>query len=310
MRPVPNTDGGSALQSPVVELWQLRYLVAVAEERSFTRAARRLHLSQQALSTAVRRLEDQLGCRLLERTSQRVEPTPAGQALVRAAPAVFAAVEAAVAAVHTAAGSLGGTLDLRYGLDSEMLVEERLAAFGQRHPALTLRGGPGMDADNLTALRQGEVDAVLAWVAVPAGLRTVTVAREEALLALPDRHGLAAADRVAVADVFAEPLVMFPRSGAPAVWDFLVGALRDEARPGAAIEEVPVSGQTAMAQRVLEGHGVCPVSRTLAGRIARPGLVLRPLDPPLQVPLLLAWRRESAVVAALAEDLAVDEPPT
>lgn len=287
-----------------MELWQLRYFVAVAEERSFTRAAARLHLSQQSLSTAVRRLEAQLGQRLLERTSQRVELTAAGAALLEAAPAVFTAMDAAVAAVDASAGELRGALRLRYGLDAEVLVEDRLAAFQVAHPGVLLQGGPGIDTDNLAALNRGDVEAVLCWAAVPAGLGSCEVVREQVLLAVPDRHRLAAMDKVPVAEVHAEPLVLFPRPGAPAVWDLLRDRLRDPEHRDVGLQEVPVSGQTVMAAAVLEGRGVCPVSETLAFRVARPGLVLRALDPPLHVPLFLVWRRATDVVAALAGHLA------
>ena len=288
----------------------MRYFVAVAEERSFTRAAARLHLSQQSLSTAVKRLEAQLGTRLLERTSQRVELTAAGAALLAAAPAVLAAMDDAVAAVHASAGELRGAVRLRYGLDSEVLVEERLTAFQAAFPEVAVQGGPGMDADNLAVLIQGEVDAVLCWASAPPGLPFVDVGREQALLAMPDRHRLAALDRVPIAEVYAEPLVLFPRAGAPAVWDLFHGALRDPGRPDVGLQVLPVSGQRLMAARVLQGDGVCPISETLASRLTRPGIVLRPLDPPLHIPLLLVWQRPTAIIAALADHLAAtsDDP--
>lgn len=225
------------------------------------------------------------------------------------APAVFAAMDAATAAVHDANGGLQGELRLRYGMDSEAMVEPLLAGFQDRHPRIALRAWSGMDADNLAALRAREVDAVFAWAAVPDGLTTRVVGHEQALLALPKRHRLAALAAVPTSEIADEPLVMFPREGAPAVWDLLVDRLRAGAQAERApIRETPVSGQAIMAERVLRGDGLCPISGTLAARLTRPGLVLRPLEPALRIPLLLAWRdRATAVLRTLADDL---EPPT
>jgi DNA-binding transcriptional LysR family regulator len=93
-----------------VDLRQLRYFVAVAEEQSFTRASRRLHVTQQTVSASIAGLERQLGCQLLERTGRSVELTAAGQSLLDAAPAVSTAIDAALCAVHASSGELRGEL--------------------------------------------------------------------------------------------------------------------------------------------------------------------------------------------------------
>src|SRR3954454_17719931 len=91
-----------------VELRHLRAFVAVAEELNFTRAAGRLHLAQQALSSQIRQLEERIGVSLLTRTTRKVELTPAGEVLVDHARAALAATEHAVAAARGAGGGGGG----------------------------------------------------------------------------------------------------------------------------------------------------------------------------------------------------------
>jgi DNA-binding transcriptional LysR family regulator len=86
--------------TPAIELRHLRYFVAVAEERHFTRAAARVHVSQPPLSAQIRQLEQRLGATLFVRSGRPVELTAAGEALLPAAYAALAAVEAGVGAVR------------------------------------------------------------------------------------------------------------------------------------------------------------------------------------------------------------------
>src|ERR1700757_1892545 len=95
-----------------MELRQLAVFVAVAEEGSFTRAADRLHVVQSAVSAAVRNLERELGARLFDRSTHRVELTDAGGALLPEARATLAAAQAARDAVDEARGGLRGTVVL------------------------------------------------------------------------------------------------------------------------------------------------------------------------------------------------------
>ncbi len=94
----------------------MRYFIAVAEELNFTRAAARLHMAQQPLSAAIRRLETELGVDLFHRTTRRVELTDAGEALLEPARAALQAADDALAAARAAGSGIAG--DLRFGLST------------------------------------------------------------------------------------------------------------------------------------------------------------------------------------------------
>ena len=97
-----------------MELRQLRYFVAVAEELHFRRAAARLHISQPPLSQQIRALEDELGCRLLARTRRRVELTPAGEAFLRDARQLLAELDGAVATARRIDAGQTGRLRINF----------------------------------------------------------------------------------------------------------------------------------------------------------------------------------------------------
>src|SRR5450432_690642 len=123
-----------------IELRHLRYFAAVAEDASFTAAARRLHVAQQVLSTQVRQLEDTLGVELLRRTGRGAVLTPAGRAFLAGARDTLAALDRAAAAARNTAGAIEGTLPV--GLSTAAAGElptALLAAFGQACPQVQVR---------------------------------------------------------------------------------------------------------------------------------------------------------------------------
>ncbi|MFD0504165.1 LysR family transcriptional regulator [Streptomyces chiangmaiensis] len=151
-----------------MELRQLEYFVAVAEELSFTRAAERLHVVQSAVSAAIRSLERELGPTLFERSSQRVTLTAAGAALLPAARNTLDSARAAREAAQLSEGRLQGTL--RIGTFSSLVrpdLPELLGRFHRLHPAVTLRlaVSPRGSAGLVERLLAGNLD--LAFVALP-----------------------------------------------------------------------------------------------------------------------------------------------
>src|SRR4051812_36169080 len=110
------------------ELRLLRYFVAVAEERNFTRAAERLHMAQPPLSVAIRQLEQQLGVQLLDRSSRQVELTPAGALLLERGTWLLAEADAAFAAVQELERAPEGRLHMGVAPNARLELAPALVA--------------------------------------------------------------------------------------------------------------------------------------------------------------------------------------
>src|SRR4051794_20441018 len=200
---------GSAVDRETsMDLQRLRYFVAVAEELHFTRAARRLYLDQGALSTAIRRLERDLGVRLFIRTNRSVQLTHAGSALYPEAVMLLSSAEHLmdVARSHRAPA----THRLRVGLflghhAAAELTQPILSAFRHRHPDVRIEA---VDLDLLSwapALIHGFVDVALTRGPVDhAELAFTGLFEEPRVITVASHHALAEADRLKVVDL--EPL--------------------------------------------------------------------------------------------------------
>ncbi|NIH88476.1 LysR family transcriptional regulator [Amycolatopsis granulosa] len=198
-----------------MELRQLAYFVAVAEELSFTRAARRLRVVQSAVSTAVRALEREIGAALFDRDSRRVALTAAGAAMLPEARAALAAARAAAQAAAGAGGEVRGVVTMGTILSTGRVdVPRLLGRFSRRHPraAVRLQYSPSGSAGHVRAVLDGSMDLALASLPgrVPAGLAQEVVAEESlVLLAAPD-HPVAGRAAVPLADLADESFVDFP----------------------------------------------------------------------------------------------------
>ncbi|MET8581558.1 LysR family transcriptional regulator [Streptomyces collinus] len=198
-----------------MELRQLEHFIAVAEELSFTRAARRLHVVQSGVSAAIRALERELGCALFERTSQHVRLTGAGAALLPEARATLNAAQAAQDAVRAAQDTLRGTVNV--GAMASVEVVDLPALLGQlhaRHPAIDvrLRLATAGSAGLAHALLSGDLD--VAFLSLPerkpAGIDARELATVPLVLVVGAAHSLAQRGKVALADLVGEPFVDFP----------------------------------------------------------------------------------------------------
>jgi DNA-binding transcriptional LysR family regulator len=145
----------------MMELRHLEHFVTVAEERNFTRAARRLHLVQSALSVSIRSLERELGTRLFERTTREVRLTDAGRVLLPEARRTLDAAASAQAAVFGAQAGLRGTL--RLGMMQVITAVDMvslIARFHRERPLVNIqpKTAPGGSAAMISDVRRGTLD--------------------------------------------------------------------------------------------------------------------------------------------------------
>lgn len=272
---------------PAIELRQLRYFVAVAEELHFGRAADRLHMSQSPLSRAIRDLERQLEVVLFVRTTRRVELTAAGTALLARATRALADVEGAVDDVRRAGHADGGALGLGFGPLSRGVATRIAGAVAG--PAVHL--AEGVTPDLLDSVATGRLGAAVVMRSPGAaqrhGLHVTALCDEPLLAALPasDPHATAATVPL---ETFVAGNVLLPREPVGAAFNaWLRAALLVE---GHALTRTTLSLSAPWDRRMLPVARGEAVSVVVAewGAPPIPDVALVPFDPPLSFPIDLA----------------------
>jgi DNA-binding transcriptional LysR family regulator len=259
-----------------VELRQIRYFVAVAEELHFRRAAARLHMSQPPLSQQIRRLEEELGFPLLSRTRRRVELTAAGSAFLGDARALLDGLDGAVATARRV--HLGQTGRLRISFVGSALlsiVPDIVQRFRAQRPDVEIDLRERSTAEQVAALADGSIDIGLAPLPIDGdGLDAEVLVRERTVAVLPAGHSIAGAERVTLRRLAAEPFVLFPRAQAPGFHDRLVESLTIAGEPPRIVQHAPEM-QTIVGL-VAAGLGVSLVPASVE-RLALHGVTYRPV---------------------------------
>lgn len=196
-----------------MELRQLEHFVAVAEERHFSRAARRVHIVQSGLSASIRALERDLGAALFVRSTRSVALTEAGRAFLPEARSALAAGARAREAVAAVQGLLRGTLSVGVmQVPDPIDVPALLGRFHREHPAVEIRLRQGPAAVVVDEVGAGELDLAFATLPTPVhrGVEAMTITDEEMVVACGRGHPLAARPALRLRDLGAEPFVEFP----------------------------------------------------------------------------------------------------
>jgi DNA-binding transcriptional LysR family regulator len=214
----------------IVELRQLRYFIAVAEDLSFSRAARRLHISQPPLSTQIMALERELQTRLFDRTNRGVSLTAAGRVFQSEMQSVLARLEHGKAqARHVGQGQMGSLSIGFVSIAAYSFLPVALKEFGVRSPGVEVQLHELTTDAQILELRAGRLDLGIALGPVQeSDLVFEALCKEELVLAAPEEHRLSRAKgalelRLAAQENFIVP----PRSVAPGLYDLVITRCHD-----------------------------------------------------------------------------------
>lgn len=267
------------MKETLIDLRAWRQFVAVAEELHFGRAAQRLHMTQPPVTQAIAQLEKTLGIVLFDRTRRRVALTPAGEALLPDVRDMLERAQALPARARAAAAGEVGRVRLAF---VSTIGFERLPVWVREFralcPEVALELVEATGDVQLEGFARGEIDAGLMLHSpgfAPPGLERLPVADEPLVLAMPAAHPLARADRLALADVLAEPLVMFPRRIVPSLHDAILGLYHAAGRSPVVAQEA-IQMQT-IVNLVWGGLGVAWVPESVT-QFRRAGVVYRAAD--------------------------------
>jgi DNA-binding transcriptional LysR family regulator len=305
-----------------VELRQLRYFLAVAEERRFSRAAERLHIAAPSLSQQIQALERELRVTLFERSPRRIELTPAGEALVQRARVILAEADRARADVRASGCGRREQLTLRVSNMAELVLDGPLRVVGLGMPGVevSVASSPGDDA--IEAVRQARADAAIVWSRSyeQRDLEGTVLGSVVFGVVLPQGHALTVVPEVPVGALSHETVVMFPRQPFAGVWDRTIDhLLPGGAAPGqVVIEPDLLNAPEAVHRAVAAGVGVAPVVLGVADHVDVPGIEVRSLLPALRLDLEVVWRGPARpalsrlvdfLVGAAGEPQTVIDPP-
>jgi len=288
-----------------MELRRLRYFVAVAEELSFNRAAKRLHIAQPPLSNQIKQLEEELGVLLFERSSRGVRMTEAGELLLEEARRIFVQVDQTVNVIRRVGPGEVGRLTLGFGPSAcNEVLPPILRVFGDRYPQVELFLREMRPDRIVQRLRDKQIDAGFLYLPLEdASLNIECVSREPLVLALPDAHPLSSKRRVELQEVASEPFVLPARyQRMPGLYGQVTEACRQAGFTPNAVQKDVWLMQTIVGL-VASGIGVALVPASLRN-FRRKGVVYKTvqgLSPTVEMGSV--WRRSdsSAVLGAFLD---------
>lgn len=287
-----------------MDLRQMRYFVALAEERNFGRAAERLHMAQPPLTRQIHALEEEFGTRLFDRTPKGVELTEAGQVLLEEAPNILALAKRATERTRLAGQGLIGRIDVGiFGSGVLDVIPRLLARFHAARPEVHIELHNMTRSEQIAALRERRI-AVGFNRLVPAepDLMIEVLLREKLVVALQKGHRLCAQRTVSLRDLHNEPMILYPKRPIPGLAQMVSGAFQ---RKGVRLNMVQlVEDWLSCVALVAGGFGIS-VTTASAATLKLPGVVYRPLASRIlqDIELSCIYRRDdrSPILAAFLE---------
>ena len=285
-----------------MELRHLRYFVAVAEELHFRRAADRLHVAQPAISEQIRKLEQELGVRLFDRTPRSVALTVAGGALLEEARHVLRHAEVARQAAQNAGEH--ATMRLRIGYLPDSLpasVPRALRHLAASAPRVHVDLETGRSIRLIEDLRAHRLDLVVTALPAPTnGLQTISLGAQRAVLALPGAHPHSTSQAVSLGRLAPERIVVLPRDVNPAFHSAVIGICRDAGLSPTLVEPAEARVEHVLLA-VAAGAGLALLPESVVDRYAAPGVRFVPLEgggPAIECAVLAHRDAQSLATAA------------
>ena len=275
-----------------MDLRHLRYFQAVAEELSFSKAARRLRIAQPALSRAVQEVEAELGCQLMDRDRRSVRLTPAGAALLQETGLLLDRLEESLRRVRRAASGEDGELRLGYiGPPTRPFLGRLLLEYRRRFPRVTVileERTPERVWEMVSKgrLSIGLTRPVIAHEAL--GLKSITLREESLCAVVPAHHPFAEKKTLAWSKLATEPIILLARREGAGSHDTILAACQ-EAGFSPRIAHTPSLIGTIL-QYVEAGAGIGIVPESVLP--LDPALRLLPLTPRHTIPLVMVWSKD------------------
>ena len=286
-----------------MELRHLRYFVAVAEERNFTRAAQRLHIAQPPLSRQIQQLEEMLGVQLFERESRPLKLTDTGRFFYSHAVQLLAQT-AELESMTKRVGKIERSMSIGFvGSTLYGMLPKIIRRFRAENGAVELSLHEMSTMDQIKALKEGRIDVGFGRIRhEDPSVRRVVLREERMIVALPIGHPLESAKPVlSLHDLIGETLIIFPKAPRPSYADQVLAVFHDRAlKPHRIVEtrELQIAlGLVAM------GEGISIVPSSVYG-LKRGDVSYKELDDPKLVsPIIMSMRMldESEDVRAMLE---------
>jgi DNA-binding transcriptional LysR family regulator len=256
-----------------MELRHLRYFVAVAEELNFRRAGERVYVAQGALSVQIRKLEEELGVRLLDRSPRSVSLTSAGTAFLPEARRVLHQAEIARLATQNARDH--ATSRLRIGYMPASLPANVLRAvqrLGAMMPVLDTTLEPGTTSQLVAGVREGSLDIAVVPLPTPtAGLRVTTLGAQRVVAAMPVSSEHATRDEVRLHQLAPERILVLPRESNRSLYDGIVAGCH-EAGLFPSLVELPDADLDRAVLAVASAGGLALLPEAVVDRHCAPGV--------------------------------------
>jgi len=257
-----------------MELRQLQLFLAAAEEGSITGAAKRMHLTQPALSRQIKALEEELGVELFTRGAHSVTLTPAGGVLQEEGRKLLERAERVVKLVRASAE--GEPLRVGYAPSlAGPLLGLALERFSQLHPRARVQLSDLSSTEMRDALTQGKIDVALTvpWEGDAQAVKWTTVRRHGMVLAVPASHPFASRKKVSLAELDGQRLLLYSRTEYPEYWQSITRMFRDNGLQAKVAGEF--DGVSSLAAAVEAGLGVALMAA--GSRVDR--VIMLSLDP-------------------------------